>query len=66
MSKGSLRRPGAVPPGAWEAIFKKQSATSFCEIQSSADDQNVTAPCPVCDDTGVTFGKRCECQDKHS
>lgn len=30
MSKGSARRPGAIPDGAWEAIFSPQAPCETC------------------------------------
>ena len=44
MSKGSSRRPGTVPQGAWEAIFSKPKPKDKCpKCGKVADDRHVCA-----------------------
>jgi hypothetical protein len=42
MSKGSARRPGTMPPDAWERIFKPLHAPLFCGACN--DEQCVCQP----------------------
>jgi hypothetical protein len=44
--KGSTRRPGTLPVGAWERIFKNP-APSCCDLHAPIDGCNQGRDCPL-------------------
>jgi hypothetical protein len=53
MSKGSIRRPGTIPAGRWEAIFAHVAVADPDERQPQCGDCGGTrrvdgGPCPAC------------------
>lgn len=44
MSKGSSRRPGIVPPGAWEAVFSPIPCVSPAPCERCGDEEYTCQP----------------------